>query len=44
MTLEIRRLHLASLCGPDGEPVLLEDLAASERVRAVARAAATSEQ
>ncbi len=32
------------LCGPDGEPVLLEDLAASERVRAVARAAATSEQ
>jgi 4-alpha-glucanotransferase len=27
------------LCGPDGEPVLLEDLAASERVRAVARAA-----
>jgi 4-alpha-glucanotransferase len=28
------------LCGPDGEPVLLEDLAASDRVRAVARAAA----
>ena len=28
------------LCGPDGHPVLLEDLAASERVRAVARAAA----
>ncbi|HEY0936980.1 MAG TPA: 4-alpha-glucanotransferase [Trebonia sp.] len=28
------------LCGPDGEPVLLEDLASSERVRAVARAAA----
>jgi 4-alpha-glucanotransferase len=27
------------LCGPDGEPVLLEDLAASDRVRAVARAA-----
>jgi 4-alpha-glucanotransferase len=26
------------LCGPDGAPVLLEDLAASERVRAVARA------
>ncbi len=28
------------LCGPDGEPVLLEDLAAIDRVRAVARAAA----
>jgi len=27
------------LCGPDGEPVLLEDLTASDRVRAVARAA-----
>jgi 4-alpha-glucanotransferase len=27
------------LCGPDGEPVLLEDLATSDRVRAVARAA-----
>jgi len=27
------------LCGPDGEPVLLEDLAANDRVRAVARAA-----
>jgi 4-alpha-glucanotransferase len=27
------------LCGPDGEPVLLEDLAASDRVRAVALAA-----
>jgi 4-alpha-glucanotransferase len=27
------------LCGPDGSPVLLEDLAASDRVRAVARAA-----
>ncbi|MGH3209751.1 MAG: 4-alpha-glucanotransferase, partial [Trebonia sp.] len=27
------------LCGPDGEPVLLEDLASSDRVRAVARAA-----
>ena len=27
------------LCGPGGEPVLLEDLAASDRVRAVARAA-----
>ena len=27
------------LCGPDGEPVLLDDLAASDRVRAVARAA-----
>jgi 4-alpha-glucanotransferase len=32
------------LCGPDGEPVLLEDLAASERVRAVARAAAGQPQ
>jgi 4-alpha-glucanotransferase len=29
------------LCGPDGEPVLLEDLATSDRVRAVARAAAS---
>jgi len=28
------------LCGPDGKPVLLEDLAGSDRVRAVARAAA----
>jgi 4-alpha-glucanotransferase len=28
------------LCGPDGQPVLLEDLATSDRVRAVARAAA----
>ncbi|HEX3715936.1 MAG TPA: 4-alpha-glucanotransferase [Trebonia sp.] len=28
------------LCGPDGSPVLLEDLAASDRVRAVASAAA----
>jgi 4-alpha-glucanotransferase len=28
------------LCGPDGEPVLLEDLAASARIRAVAEAAA----
>ena len=28
------------LCGPDGQPVLLEDLPASARVRAVARAAA----
>jgi 4-alpha-glucanotransferase len=27
------------LCGPDGTPVLLEDLATSARVRAVARAA-----
>ena len=27
------------LCGPDGTPVLLEDLATSDRVRAVARAA-----
>ena len=27
------------LCGPDGEPVLLEDLTTSDRVRAVARAA-----
>ena len=26
------------LCGPDGDPVLLEDLATSDRVRAVARA------
>jgi len=31
---------LLPLCGPDGEPVLLEDLVGSERVRAVARAAA----
>jgi 4-alpha-glucanotransferase len=31
---------LLPLCGPDGEPVLLEDLAGSVRVRAVARAAA----
>jgi len=28
------------LCGPSGDPVLLEDLASSERVRTVARAAA----
>jgi 4-alpha-glucanotransferase len=27
------------LCGPDGQPVLLEDLPSSDRVRAVARAA-----
>jgi 4-alpha-glucanotransferase len=27
------------LCGPDGSPVLIEDLASSDRVRAVARAA-----
>jgi 4-alpha-glucanotransferase len=33
---------LLPLCGPDGEPVLLEDLASSERVRAVAHAAAPS--
>jgi len=26
------------LCGPEGEPILLEDLAATDRVRAVARA------
>jgi 4-alpha-glucanotransferase len=32
------------LCGPDGEPVLLEDLAASDRVRAVARAASSPPQ
>jgi len=32
------------LCGPDGEPVLLEDLATSDRVSAVARAASNSEQ
>ena len=32
------------LCGPDGEPVLLEDLATSDRVRAVARAAAGAVQ
>ena len=31
------------LCGPDGEPVMLEDLASSERVSAVARAAAGSQ-
>jgi 4-alpha-glucanotransferase len=30
------------LCGPDGEPVLLEDLATSDRVRTVARAASGS--
>jgi 4-alpha-glucanotransferase len=30
------------LCGPDGTPVLLEDLATSDRVRAVARAASGS--
>jgi 4-alpha-glucanotransferase len=35
---------LLPLCGPSGEPVLLEDLASSERVRAVARAAAGTEQ
>jgi 4-alpha-glucanotransferase len=28
------------LCGPDGQPVMLEDLAANDLVRAVARAAA----
>ena len=27
------------LCGPSGEPVLLEDLASSDRVRRVAEAA-----
>ena len=32
------------LCGPDGEPVLLEDLSAIDRVRAVARAAGGAEQ
>jgi 4-alpha-glucanotransferase len=32
------------LCGPDGTPVLLEDLTASDRVRAVARAASGAEQ
>jgi len=32
------------LCGPDGEPVLLEDQAAIDRVRAVARAAGGAEQ
>ena len=32
------------LCGPDGAPVLLEDLVASERVHAVARAASGAEQ
>jgi len=31
------------LCGPGGEPVLLEDLATSDRVRAVARAASGAE-
>jgi len=31
------------LCGPDGRPVLLEDLASSTRVRVVARAAAGHE-
>lgn len=30
------------LCGPDGQPVLLEDLPSSDRVRAVARAASAS--
>jgi 4-alpha-glucanotransferase len=30
------------LCGPDGSPVLLEDLSSSDRVRAVARAASGS--
>jgi 4-alpha-glucanotransferase len=32
------------LCGQEGEPVLLEDLAATDRVRAVARAASAAEQ
>jgi 4-alpha-glucanotransferase len=32
------------LCGPDGQPVLLEDLATSARVRAVATAASGAEQ
>jgi 4-alpha-glucanotransferase len=32
------------LCGPEGEPLLLEDLAATGRVRAVARAASGAEQ
>jgi 4-alpha-glucanotransferase len=32
------------LCGPDGNPVMLEDLAASDRVQAVARAARGPEQ
>ena len=32
------------LCGPEGEPVLLEDLAASDRVRAVAHADSAAEQ
>jgi 4-alpha-glucanotransferase len=32
---------LLPLCGPSGEPVLLEDLASSARVRAVAEAAAS---
>ena len=32
------------LCGPDGRPVLLEDLAGSARVRAVARAASSARQ
>jgi 4-alpha-glucanotransferase len=31
------------LCGPEGDPVLLEDLATSARVRAVARAASGAE-
>jgi 4-alpha-glucanotransferase len=31
------------LCGPDGEPVLLEDLATSDRVRAVAQAASSQQ-
>jgi 4-alpha-glucanotransferase len=31
------------LCGPDGSPVLLEDLATSDRVRAVARAASAAQ-
>src|ERR1700761_2594663 len=32
------------LCGPEGEPALLEALAASDRVRAVAHAASAAEQ
>jgi 4-alpha-glucanotransferase len=32
---------LLPLCGPTGEPVLLEDLASSDRIRAVAAAAAS---
>jgi 4-alpha-glucanotransferase len=32
------------LCGPDGNPVMLEDLAASDRVQAVARAVSGPEQ